>query len=89
MKIRTGNKDITAIHKDTAAEISGLTEKTTPVNADLIIIEDSADSNLKKKVQLGNIPTGASAIHDDVAGEIVAITEKTSLAANDEFIIEF
>jgi hypothetical protein len=34
-----------------AAEIGALTEKTTPIGADLFMIEDSADSNNKKKVQ--------------------------------------
>jgi parallel beta-helix repeat protein len=52
--------DPTAIHDDTPGEISAVTEKTVPVNADLIIIEDSADSNNKKRVQLGNLPGGAS-----------------------------
>lgn len=47
--------DSTAIHDNVAAEISAITEKTSPVSADLAIIEDSQDSNNKKKVQLGNI----------------------------------
>jgi hypothetical protein len=33
-----------------------MTEKTAPVDADLAVIEDSASSNAKKKIQLGNIP---------------------------------
>lgn len=47
-----------AIHDDVDGEIDGLTEKATPVDADLIIIEDSADSNSKKKAQLVNLPGG-------------------------------
>jgi hypothetical protein len=39
-----------------AAQISTMTEKASPVDADLIVIEDSAASNAKKKVQLGNLP---------------------------------
>lgn len=46
--------DTTAIHDDTAGEISLITEKTAPVAADLIIIEDSAAANVKKRVQLTN-----------------------------------
>ena len=38
-----------------AAEISTLTEKTTPIGADLVLIEDSAAANAKKKVQISNI----------------------------------
>ena len=52
-----GHSHSSAIHDDVASEISAITEKTTPVSADLILIEDSAASNAKKKVQLGNLPT--------------------------------
>lgn len=45
--------DATAIHDNVAAEISAITEKVTPIGADLILIEDSADSNNKKKIQVG------------------------------------
>lgn len=38
-----------------AGEINGLTEKTTLAAADLFLIEDSADSNNKKKVQKSNL----------------------------------
>jgi hypothetical protein len=55
----SGGVDTTAIHKATAAEISALTEKATPIAADLFIIEDSADSNSKKKVQHGSIDHNA------------------------------
>lgn len=54
-----GVVDGTAIHKATAAEISAMTEKTVPINADLLVIEDSAASNAKKKVQIGNLPNSA------------------------------
>ena len=47
-----------AIHDNVAGEINAITEKTTPVNADLIVIEDSEDSYNKKKVQAGNLPGG-------------------------------
>ena len=51
--------DTDAIHDNIAGEINSITEKATPVNADILIIEDSADSNNKKKVQVGNLPTAA------------------------------
>lgn len=47
--------DTTAVHKATAGEIAAMTEKTTPVAADLVMIEDSAASNAKKKVQASNL----------------------------------
>ena len=42
--------------KREAADIDSFDEKASPISADLILIEDSADSNNKKKIQLGNIP---------------------------------
>lgn len=47
--------DTSAIHDDTAGEINAITEKTAIVAADLILIEDSEDSNNKKKAQADNI----------------------------------
>lgn len=49
--------DPDAIHDNADGEISLITEKTTPVAADLLLIEDSAASNAKKKVQAGNLAT--------------------------------
>lgn len=51
--------DSTAIHDNTAGEITAITEKASPVSADLIIIEDSEAANAKKKVQIGNLPGGS------------------------------
>ena len=71
-------------------DIDSLTEKTTPVSADILIIEDSADSNNLKKVQMTNLPGGADsdAIHDNVAGEISTVTEKTTPVSADLLLIE-
>lgn len=54
--------DGAAIHDNVASEISAITEKTTPADADMIIIEDSEDTNKKKMVQIGNLPSGGSTI---------------------------
>lgn len=51
--------DSTAIHDNVASEISAITEKVTPVSGDFLIIEDSAAGNVKKRVQVGNLPGGA------------------------------
>ncbi len=63
----SGGTDTDAIHDNVAGEIAALPEKATPVNADLLIIEDSEASNAKKKVQIGNLPGGgggASSLDD-------------------------
>lgn len=81
--------DPSAIHDNEAGEIAAITEKVSPVAADLIIIEDSAAGNVKKRVQAGNIPaTDSTAIHDNVASEISAITNKVTPAAGDFLLIE-
>jgi hypothetical protein len=54
----SGGIDSDAIHDNVAGEISLVSEKVTPVSADLLLIEDSADSNNKKRIQLGNLPGG-------------------------------
>ncbi len=50
-----GSTDADAIHDNVAGEIVVVTEKTAPVGADEIIIEDSADSNAKKSLKLSNL----------------------------------
>lgn len=58
-----GGTDSNAIHGNTPSEISAITEKTTPVSADLLLIEDSAASNAKKKVQIGNLPASGASVN--------------------------
>ena len=55
----SGVTDADAIHDNVAAEISAITEKVTPISADLILIEDSAAANAKKRVQIGNLPASS------------------------------
>jgi len=64
--------DSTAIHDNIASEISGITEKVTPVSNDLILIEDSADSNNKKKLKVGNLPTGGGGEANTASNQGVA-----------------
>lgn len=64
-----------------AGEINALTEKTVPVDADLVTVEDSADSNNKKKVQLGNIGTA-------MVTAFTGATAKTTLA-DDDYVAAF
>lgn len=59
-RLSDNRTDANAIHKNVANEISTITEKVTPVSADLIIIEDSAASGVKKRVQVGNLPGGGT-----------------------------
>ena len=54
-----GTSDTDAIHKSVANEISTITEKALPIGSDLLVIEDSAAAGVKKKVQVGNLPSGS------------------------------
>ncbi len=60
-----------SIHDNVAGEIVAVTEKTAPVDADVILLEDSASSDAKKRVQLGNISRTAfvnMVLYDPAAG---------------------
>jgi hypothetical protein len=54
--------DPLAVHTDGLFEFAAMTEKTTPVSTDLLIIEDSEDGNNKKAVQIGNLPGGGGSL---------------------------
>lgn len=47
--------DGAAIHDNESGEIHAIAEKTVTANADVVVIEDSADAYSKKRVQLSNI----------------------------------
>jgi hypothetical protein len=47
--------DGSAIHDDVSAEVSAVTAKTTVVAADLVLLEDSEDTDAKKSAQVGNL----------------------------------
>lgn len=61
----SGGADPDAVHVNVAAEISTVTEKGSPVGADLVLIEDSADSNNKKRVQLSNLSSAGTVLEAD------------------------
>lgn len=75
--------DPDAIHIDVAGEISGAIEKTTPVDADLVVIEDSATTPTafgKKKLSWANIKATLNKISTgttfDDSGTITIIETK-------------
>ena len=85
-----GGTDANAVHVNEGGEINGITAKGTPTTSDILLIEDAADSNNKKKITIADLPatSDANAVHVNAANEITAITEKTTVASDDEFIIE-
>lgn len=78
--------------KREAGDIDTFTEKGTPVDADIVLIEDSADSYNKKKVQLSNLPGGDSVGTfldlTDTPSSYTAATSLLSVNATADGIIE-
>ena len=60
--------DTTAIHESIAGEIAGIAEKASPVDSDWVLIEDSAAGNVKKKAQIGNLPSAAGGDNVKIQG---------------------
>jgi hypothetical protein len=81
-----GGTDTNAIHKNVAAEISTITEKTAPSLTDLLVIEDSAASNAKKRVQIGNLPNGQFGI-DFYHSEDESSSSTTSATFQDKLTV--
>jgi hypothetical protein len=46
------------IHNNVGGEFLEITEKLAPADADLLVLEDSEDGFLKRKVEIGNLPSG-------------------------------
>ena len=57
--------DPDAIHENVPGEINSITEKAVPVDADIVVIEDSEESNSKKRAQLINLPGGGGTVADE------------------------
>ena len=53
--------DADAIHDNVAGEIAAIAPKATPVGADLVVIEDSADSNNKKRATVSSLASAVGA----------------------------
>lgn len=71
--------DTTAVHNNVAAEISAIAAKATPIAADYMIIEDSADSDNKKSITIGTIPVTA----DQVVQTTLEIASNAAAAITD------
>ena len=52
--------DADAIHDNLSGEIAAITEKLTIVDDDLLLIEDSEDSNSKKRIKKSALGTGVT-----------------------------
>ena len=62
--------DASAIHDNEAAEINALTAKAAPVDADVVLIEDSESGTpwSKKKVTISNLMSGSTPGNAEILG---------------------
>jgi len=81
--------DPAAYHDDVDGEIAATALKGTPIAADLLVIEDSAASNAKKRVTVGTLPiaqyqvaSNLFEVASDAAVEITSATSGIALAAS-------
>jgi len=81
--------DTSAIHGNVPGEISAISEKVSPISADIIMIEDSADSNNKKRIQVGNLPGGGGGGLATKSGSITQVAFGTSNRASIAFSSSF
>lgn len=74
--------DSSAIHTNVANEIGAITEKLAPVDADVIVVEDSEDSGSKKKVQIGNLSSGGVVTAYDIDLSVLDSVDFKALGDN-------
>lgn len=67
--------DSTALHDNVSGEIAAVAEKNPAIAADLLLIEDSADTNAKKRVQAQNLPVAVAG----VSAGLLSAADKTKL----------
>lgn len=74
----------TAVHTNVAGEIATVSEKVVPIAADLLLIEDSADANNKKRVQAGNLPVPAHSLGGHTSTTLAVLNALISDATLDD-----
>lgn len=76
-----------AIRDDTQGQIAGITLKGAPIGADVILIEDSADSNNKKSIAISSLPTGGgphASTHENGGGDEISVAGLSGVLADDQ-----
>jgi hypothetical protein len=77
----TEKGDEDAIHVNWANEITGITQKSSLVDADEFVIEDSADSYNKKAVTFSNLQIATS------IGNVTSKTANYTVTGNDKYVL--
>lgn len=72
------HNDTNAIHDNVAAEINAITAKATPTASDILLIEDAAASNAKKKITIGDLPSSGGGGGVPVTTAVTEVTGTTT-----------
>ena len=67
-----------AIHGNLSGEILAVALKVTPVGADMILIEDSAAGNAKKRITVGSLPTGGGVYGTEYESDLATTYRSTT-----------
>lgn len=74
--------DAAAIHDNVSGEIAAVTDKATPVDADVMLLEDSAASNAKKKLSWANLKATLKTYFDTLYAGLTHATRHQSGGAD-------
>jgi len=81
--------DANVFHKAVSGEINAETAKGSPVSADVILIEDSANSFSKAKITIGSLPSGSGNVtgpSSSTSGDLVTFNGTTGKIIQDSGI---
>lgn len=80
--------DNNAIRGDTPGQIIAITAKGSPIGADVLLIEDSTDSNNKKRIAISDLPGGGggphAATHENGGGDEISVAGLSGVLADDQ-----
>ena len=80
-QVGLGNVTNDAQMKRAAGDIATFSEKVTPVDEDIVLIEDSENANAKKKVKLSNMLGSAEAVQEVPGGTVNGVNKDFTISA--------
>ena len=81
--------DTSAVHVDSAAEISAVADKAAPAGADYLLLEDSAAADAKKSASITNVvgaapPQAHDTSHENGGGDEISVAGLSGELADDQ-----
>ena len=86
--VPTAGADTTAIHDNVSGEIAAITDKPIATTSDLLVIEDAAAGNAKKRISIGNLPAASPASHasshENGGGDEISVAGLSGVLADNQ-----